>query len=65
VVSVTAAVLEAFLTSRPRQRPRSYNHLLGVLRPLFDWMVDQEMLGVSPLRLRPRRETMRRIPVSR
>jgi site-specific recombinase XerD len=62
VASVTPAVLEAFLTSRPRQRPCSYNHLLGVLRRLFDWMVVQEMLGVSPLTLRPRRETARRIP---
>ena len=62
VASVTPAVVEAFLASRPRQRPRSYNHLLGVLRRLFDWMVDQEMLGVSPLRLRPRRQTTQRIP---
>jgi site-specific recombinase XerD len=62
VASVTPAVVEAFLASRPRQRPRSYNHLLGVARRLFDWMVDQEMLVVSPLRLRPRRETARRVP---
>jgi site-specific recombinase XerD len=62
MASVTPGVVEAFLASRPRQRPRSYNHLLGVARRLFDWMVDQEMLVVSPLRLRPRRETARRIP---
>jgi site-specific recombinase XerD len=62
VASVTLAVVEAFLANRPRQRPRSYNHLLGVLRRLFNWMVGQEMLGVSPVRLRPRRETTRRIP---
>ncbi len=59
---VTPAVIEAFLASRPRSRPRSYNHLLGVARRLFDWMVHQEMLDVSPVRLRPRRETARRIP---
>jgi site-specific recombinase XerD len=62
VTSVTPAVVEAFLASRPRQRARSYNHLLGVTRRLFDWMVDQGMLVVSPLRLRPRRETAQRIP---
>lgn len=62
LASVTPAVIDAFLTSRPRSRPRSYNHLLGVVRRLFDWMVDQEMLDVSPMRLRPRRETARRIP---
>jgi site-specific recombinase XerD len=62
VASVTPGVVEDFLASRPRRRPRSYNHLLGVARRLFDWMVDQELLVVSPLRLRPRRETARRIP---
>jgi site-specific recombinase XerD len=62
VASVTSGVVEDFLASRPRRRPRSYNHLLGVARRLFDWMVDQELLVVSPLRLRPRRETARRIP---
>ena len=29
LVDVTSAVIEAFLTSRPRRHPRSYNHLLG------------------------------------
>ena len=62
LASVTPAVIDAFLAWRPRSRPRSYNHLLGVARRLFDWMVDQEMLDHSPVRLRPRRETTRRIP---
>ena len=34
--SVTPAVIEAFMASRPRSRPRSYNHLIGVVRRLFD-----------------------------
>jgi len=29
---------------------------------LFDWMVDQGLLDASPIRLRPRRVTARRIP---
>jgi len=62
LADVTSAVIEAFLTSRPRRRPRSYNHLLGVLRRLFDWMVDQGLLDASPIRLRPRRVTAQRIP---
>jgi site-specific recombinase XerD len=62
LASVTAAVIDRFLEWRPRSRPRSYNHLLGVVRRLFDWMVDQEMLDHSPVRQRPRRETARRIP---
>jgi len=59
---VTPAVIEAFVTGRPRKRPRSYNHLIGVLRRLFDWMNGQGLLDVSPLRLRSRRVTSRRMP---
>ena len=62
LAGVTPDVLSAFLDSRPRLQPRSYNHLLGAARRLFDWMVEQAMLAVSPVRLRPRRQTMRRIP---
>jgi hypothetical protein len=29
---LTPALLEEFLASRPRSRPRSFNHLLGVVR---------------------------------
>lgn len=52
---VTSALLDDFLASRPRSRPRSFNHLLGVLRCLLDWAVHQELLEVSPLRARRRR----------
>lgn len=62
LTSVTPAVINGFLEWRPRSRPRSYNHLLGVVRRLFDWMVDQEMLDHSPVRQRSRRETARRVP---
>ena len=51
---ITAETLERFLASRRRERPRSYNHLLGVLRRLLDWLVGQEVLDCSPLRMRPR-----------
>jgi len=59
---LTSALLEAFLASRPRFRPRSFNHLLGVVRCLLDWAVSQELLAVSPLRVRRRRATASRIP---
>jgi len=62
VSDVTPEVLESFLKSRPRTRPRSYNHLLGVVRRLFDWMVTQEIIVHSPLRTAPRRVTAHRIP---
>ena len=30
--ALTPPLIESFLVSRPRTRPRSFNHLLGVLR---------------------------------
>jgi len=59
---LTPALLDDFLASRSRPRPRGFNHLLGVVRRLLDWAVARELLEVSPLRTRPRRETARRIP---
>ncbi len=36
---LTPTLLDDFLASRPRSRPRSFNHLLGVVRGLLDWAV--------------------------
>lgn len=60
--AMTGACLEQFLASRGRVNPRSFNHLLGVVRRLFDWIVSQQVITVSPLQARPRRETARRLP---
>jgi integrase len=59
---VTPEVVETFLASRPREMPRSYNHLLGVLDRCFGWLVVQGLLDVSPVRCRPRRTTRQRVP---
>ncbi len=59
---VTPELLDAFLASRRRVSPRSYNHLLGVLRRLFNWLINQGYLMQSPLCDRPRRETSQRVP---
>ena len=59
---LTPELLEGFLASRPRSRPRSFNHLLGVVRCLLDWAVAQQLLEASPLRARRRRTTAERIP---
>ncbi len=37
IAGITPAVIDAFLRSRPRTVPQSYNHLLGVVARLFDW----------------------------
>ncbi len=59
---ITPRVVEDFLSSRPRERPRSFNHLLCTVRRLFDWLVIQEVIDQSPVQTRPRRQTSQRIP---
>ena len=59
---LTPVVLDDFLGSRPRKRPRSFNHLLGVVGCLLDWAVSQQLLMVSPLKARRRRATANKIP---
>ena len=60
---LTPALLDGFLASRPRTRPRSFNHLLGVVAGFLEWAVAQELLEVSPaLRERRRRATSVRVP---
>jgi integrase len=62
LAEITPGLLESFLGSRVRPVPKSYNHLLGVLRRWCDWMVRQERLSQSPLLLRPRRLTGTQTP---
>jgi integrase len=59
---LTPALLEDFLGSRPRPHPRSFNHLLGVVRCLLDWAVTWGLLEASPLQARRHRVTEQRIP---
>jgi len=61
--AITPHLIKAFLLSRPRKDPKSYNQLLGVARRFFDWMVLLEMLDHSPVTVRPRKEGAGRIPV--
>jgi len=60
--AVTGASLDTFLASRHRDNPRSYNHLLSVVRRLFDWLIDQQVIVTSPLQANSRRETARQQP---
>lgn len=55
--AISSALIEDFLGSRPRKRSRSYNHLLGVTRGFFEWLVIQERLECSPVRARPKPTT--------
>lgn len=60
--ALTPPLIEAFLVSRPRTRPRSFNHLLGVVRCFFAWTVTQGRLTHSPVRVRPRPANSRCLP---
>jgi len=55
-------LIERFLLSRPRPRPRSYNHLRCTLARLFAWLVGQGRLEQTPVQSRPRRATYQRQP---
>jgi len=59
---ITDTVIDCFLASRPRRAPRSYNHLLGVVRRLYEWLLSQDVVVVSPVCASTRRETTRRLP---
>lgn len=54
---ITPVLIDAFLASRPRNRPRSYNHLLSVVRRLFKWLARQQRVSTSPVESRARRAT--------
>jgi len=55
-------VIDDFLKSRPRVRPRSYNHLLGVVHRFFAFAVMQQWTQRNPVSASPRHETGARIP---
>jgi len=59
---LTPCLLDEFVASRPRQRARSFNHLVGILGCFLDWAVTQQRLQASPWRRTRRRETDRRLP---
>lgn len=62
IVAITPDLIEAFLASRPRHRPRSFNHLLGVLHRLFGWLVTRGFVAHSPVRAATRRAGAARTP---
>lgn len=57
VAAITPTLIDAFLASRPRTRPRSYNLLLSAVGRLFKWLVRQERVLQSPVQSRPRHAT--------
>ena len=52
---LTPALVDDFLASRPRSRPRSFNHLLGAVNGLLQWAVTGELIQAWPAQTRRRR----------
>ena len=59
---VDVDLIDRFLVSRHRPRPRSYNHLRCTLVRLFAWMVGQGRIERTPVQSRPRRGAYQRQP---
>jgi len=62
IKDITQEVIEAFLASRHRTRPRSYNHLVSVVRRLFNWLIKNSYVTCFPLQIQIRRENSPRTP---
>lgn len=60
--AITGTHIDAFLASRHRSNARSYNGLLGVVRRLFGWLIDQQVIAASPVQADTQRETARAQP---
>ncbi|EKS71613.1 phage integrase [Burkholderia sp. SJ98] len=59
---VTPPLVDEFLLSRPRSRPRSYNHLRCTIGRFFSYLVDRGSLAATPLQSPPRRSRYDRAP---
>ena len=53
--AITPRLIDEFLLSRPRARPRSYNHLRCTLVRLFAYLVNRGRLARTPVQSPPRR----------
>jgi len=62
LAEVTPTLVDEFLLSRPRSRPRSYNHLRCTVGRLFSYLVARGKLAETPLRSPPRRARYQRTP---
>jgi len=60
--AITPVVIDAFLASRPRPAPESYNHLLATVSRVFDWLAAHDLGPPSPVRATRRRATRSRLP---
>ena len=62
LAGIDAELIDRFLASRPRPRPRSYNHLRCTIARLFAWLVGQGRIERTPVQSHPRRGAYQRQP---
>lgn len=62
LTGIDSELIDRFLASRPRPRPRSYNHLRCTVVRFFAWLVAQGRLDQTPVQSRPRRGSYQRHP---
>jgi integrase len=62
LTDLSPALVDEFLASRPRARPRSFNHLRGVVSGLLQWALINELIETSPLTTRRRRASSGPVP---
>jgi len=62
LADISPSFVDEFLLSRPRSRPRSYNHLRCTVARFFSWMVEQGRLTQTPVLSPPRRSRYQRTP---
>lgn len=62
ITSITTKTLEDFLMSRNRNRPRSYNHLLLVIKNFLKWLIIEKNLKLVFHPPETRRSTSQRLP---
>jgi site-specific recombinase XerD len=59
---ISPAVIDAFLASRPRAEPHSYNHLRGTVARCFEWLAARSLVPRVPVLAKPRRAARTRLP---
>ncbi|MFF2347539.1 tyrosine-type recombinase/integrase [Pseudarthrobacter sp. NPDC058119] len=62
LAELTPRLLDEFVASRPRERSRSFNHLIGVTGSFLDWAITQQRVDAVHWQGRRRHETDRRLP---
>lgn len=62
LAGLTPGLLDEFVASRPRERSRSFNHLIGVTSTFLAWAIAQQRMDAVQWQGKRRQETDRRLP---